>query len=59
MKFYFLRNARKIGPRALNGDIVFDVVNSFPSKGFPIDRVKSVSALRAHSAVKGLSTVLP
>ena len=21
----------------LNGDIVFDVVNPFPSKGFPID----------------------
>ena len=38
------------------------VNNSFPAKGFPIDelnrlaldRVKSISALSAHSAVKGI-----
>ena len=38
------------------------MLNPFPSKGFPIDeynrlaldRVKSISALSAHSAVKGL-----
>ena len=37
-------------------------INPFPSKGFPfdeqnrlaLDRVKSISALSAHSAVKGL-----
>ena len=40
----------------------FDIVNPFLSKGFPIneqnrlrlDRVKSISALSAHSAVKRL-----
>ena len=49
----------------LNWNIVFDVVNPFPSNGFPIgeynglalDSVKSVSALSAHSAVKGLTLV--
>ena len=43
--------------------IVFDAVNLFPSKGFPIDeynslaldRVKSMSALSTRLAVKGLS----
>ena len=41
-------------------------INPFPSKGFPIDewnrlaldRVKSISALSAHSAVKGLRVPL-
>ena len=45
----------------INGDIVFDVVNPFTAKGFPIDeenrlaldRVKSMSALRV--SVKTLS----
>ena len=47
---------------SVDGDI-FDVVNPFPSEGFPIDeynrlaldRVKSISALSTHSAVKGLN----
>ena len=51
----------------LNRDIVFDVVNPFPSKRFPIDelnrlaldRVKSISALSTHSDGKGLTPSRP
>ena len=63
-KFTYLKAQLHSG-RCINWDIVFDVVNPFPSKGFPIDesnrlaldRVKSTSALSAHSAVKGLRAV--
>ena len=33
----FKEQIRKNTPTNVNGDIVFDVVNPFPSKGFPID----------------------
>ena len=46
----------------MHGDIVFDVVNPFTAKGFPIDelnrlaldRVQSISVMRAPTAVKAL-----
>ena len=48
--------------RCLTSIYIYDV-NPFPSKGFPIDelnrlaldRVKSISALSTHLAVKGLT----